>query len=328
MSGVDAREDGSPWHEGERAVQRIVGVRDRIDPIGRRNIRSFMPDQHREFFAGLPFLVVGSVDKEGRPWASILSGPPGFALSPDPQRLRIDSLPTEGDPLNEALGAGAAVGLLGIDLATRRRNRMNGRIVELDRGGFTVAVEQSFGNCAQYIQRRDRDGLFAISRACAEPLSALDEAARELIRRADTCFVASAASKDQQGGAVDVSHRGGRSGFLGIAGDGAIVVLDYRGNRYFNTLGNLMINPRAGLLLIDFDSGDLLQLTGTTEIVWDGPALRAFAGAERLWRLIPTGGNRWRGGFPLRLRFREFSPASLATGTWAEAGDRLAGPPP
>jgi predicted pyridoxine 5'-phosphate oxidase superfamily flavin-nucleotide-binding protein len=317
---MDAKRDESPWHEGERIVQRAVGVRDQIDPVGYRNIRSFMPDQHREFFARLPFLVVGSVDKGGRPWASILSGPPGFALSPDPQRLRIDSQPAEGDPLNETLGVGAAIGLLGIDLSTRRRNRMNGRIVELDRGGFTVAVEQSFGNCPQYIQRRDQDGLFTVAPARGAPFSALDEAARELIRRADTCFVASAASRDQQRGAVDVSHRGGRPGFLGIAGDGAIVVPDYRGNRYFNTLGNLMVNPRAGLLLIDFDNGDLLQLSGTTEIVWDGPELRAFAGAERLWRLIPTGGNRLRGGFPLRMRFRDFSPASLATGTWAEAG--------
>ncbi|HJU15529.1 MAG TPA: pyridoxamine 5'-phosphate oxidase family protein [Stellaceae bacterium] len=316
----EAKQDGSPWHEGERAVQRLVGVAEQIDPIGRRNIRSFMPDQHREFFAGLPFLVAGSVDKEGRPWASILSGPPGFAVSLDPRRLRIAAQPAAGDPLREALGLGAMLGLLGIELSTRRRNRVNGPIVEWDRDGFTVAVAQSFGNCPSYIQRRDCIGRDEKVRAHAEPLSGLDDAARELILRADTCFVASAAPA---GRSVDVSHRGGRPGFVRIAGDGAIVVPDYRGNRYFNTLGNLRINPRAGLLFIDFANGDLLQLTGTTEIVWSGPEVRALMGAERLWRLVPTRGNRLRGGFPLRMQFRDFSPMSLATGTWAEAGTEI-----
>ena len=52
----------------------------------------------------------------------------------------------------------------------------------------------------------------------------------------------------------------------------------------FNTIGNLLANPRAGLVVPDFRRGDLLSLTGTTEIVWDGPEVEAFAGAERLIR--------------------------------------------
>lgn len=312
----------SPWHDGERAVQARAGVAEQVERAGGRNIRSFMPDQHRAFFAQLPFLVVGSVDRAGWPWASVLSGPPGFAASPDPHTLRIAARPVAGDPLSAVLAPGAPLGLLGIELPTRRRNRMNGRVVARDEASFSVAVDQSFGNCPQYIQRRDYlSAAPAPGLVRAEPFTTLDEAARDLIAHADTCFVASSAqtSGPEPNQGVDVSHRGGRAGFLGIDADGAIVVPDYAGNRYFNTLGNLMVKPRAGLLFIDFTSGDLLQVAGTTTIVWDGPAVRAFKGAERKWRVAPSHGRWLRGALPLRLAGPEFSPGSLRTGTWREA---------
>jgi uncharacterized protein len=309
----DDRSTGSAWHAGERAVQRRAGVPDAIEEIGRIVFRSSMNEQHRRFFAQLPFLIVGSVDQEGRPWASLLSGPPGFAHSPDPEHLTIAALPAPGDPLALALHVGAALGTLGIELPTRRRNRMNGTVSALDGNGFTVRVEESFGNCPQYIQRRDYGTDRSGEPVRVEALNALDEAARALIRRADTSFVASAAQR------VDVSHRGGQPGFLGIAEDGAIIVPDFSGNRYFNTLGNFAVNPRAGLLIPDFASGDLLQLTGTTETVWDGPELRAIEGAERLWRLTVTGGNRLSGALPMAFRAVEYSPRSLATGIWRAA---------
>jgi uncharacterized protein len=268
-----------------------------------------MPDQHREFFAQLPFVVLGTVDASRRPWASILCGAPGFLTSPDSRVLRVAALPTEGDPIGEGLTHGGRVGMLGIELPTRRRNRLNGRIMRLDNGGFTVAVEQSFGNCPQYIQRRDYRDLGRPQQVRVERFSQLDGRAIDLIRNADTCFVASATppGRSGAGSGVDVSHRGGRPGFLAIAEGGAIEIPDYRGNRFYNTLGNLAVNPRAGLLFIDFAEGDLLQVTGATAIVWDGPRVQAFSKAERLWRLIPTGGTWLRCAFPLTLRPPELS---------------------
>ena len=310
-----------PWHEGERRMQAIIGTAERMARVGSRAIRDFMPDQHRDFFAQLPFLVIGSVDREGLPWASLLSGPPGFARSPDPRRLAIKAQPINGDPLQAALRPGAKLGILGIELPTRRRNRMNGRVVGIGETGFTVAVEQSFGNCPQYIQRRDYRPAMRRS-VRVESFTVLDDAARALVAGADTCFVASFARGDDDASArygVDVSHRGGRPGFIGIDRDGALVIPDYAGNGFFNTLGNLMVNPRAGLLFADFASGDLLQLSGPTTIVWDGPELAAFAGAERLWRLVPVHGRWLRGALPLRLDLREVSPTLAGTGTWQEA---------
>jgi uncharacterized protein len=322
MNAMDNCESPSPWHEGERAAQARLGVLERMDGVGRRVVRPFMPDQHRTFFAQLPFLLVGSIDAEGWPWASILCGPPGFVTSPDPFTLHIAADPIEADPLAAALVPDAPLGLLGIELPTRRRNRMNGVLTTLDAHGFSVAVEHSFGNCAQYIQRRSYSApaLPPSGVVRSEPFSELSDAARALIERCDTCFVASYAPANGSGRHnVDVSHRGGRPGFLGFADDGAIIVPDYRGNFFFNTLGNLLVNPRAALLVIDFAAGDLLQLVGTTEIVWEGPQVRAFTGAERLWRIKPLHGRWLHRALPPGLFLEEMSPNTLKTGTWQAA---------
>ena len=79
----------SPFHAGEQEMQRRAGKRDMAETLGRRMIRPFMPEEHREFFAQLPFLAAGAVDADGWPWASLLSGAPGFAVSPDPEHLQV-----------------------------------------------------------------------------------------------------------------------------------------------------------------------------------------------------------------------------------------------
>src|SRR3954451_24811868 len=179
----------SPWHAGERAAQARVGTADFMAELGPKVIRDFMPDQHRAFFEQLPFVVVGSLDAEQRPWASIAAGRPGFATSPHPRRLEIEANPLPGDPLGQALAAGNPVGLLGIELPTRRRNRMNGHIVARDEAGFAVHVRESFGNCPQYIQRRDYTACLP-GPVAVETFSGLPQNAADLVRRADTMFVA------------------------------------------------------------------------------------------------------------------------------------------
>lgn len=287
----------SPWHDGERALQARTGTVEKLALIGQQKIRNHMPDQHREFYAQLPFLLVASVDEAGWPWASLISGTAGFAHSPDPQRLDIAARPVEGDPLANALRLGQRLGILGIELPTRRRNRMNGHIVSVSDFSFSVAVDQSFGNCPQYIQRRDYAGQSAPAGAVqVESFTALDAAAKDLIRRADTFFVASAADHG-----LDISHRGGNPGFLGLEADYSISVPDYRGNHYFNTLGNLLVYPRAGLLFIDFAGGNLLQIAGAASILPDGVDVEGFPGAERIWRVAPSHGRWLHGALPQRF---------------------------
>ena len=275
--------DVSPWHAGERQLQTLVGVAERMEAFGRKVIRTEMPEQHRQFYAQLPFMLFGAVDAQGNPWASVLEGPPGFAHSPQPARLRLDSLPSLDDPAQ--VRAGAAIGLLGIELHSRRRNRLNGRVLTVDELGLSVTVEQAFGNCPQYVQVRQFESvpLADPSARIVHYLDALDDAARALIRTADTFFVASYVDVDNSR-AVDVSHRGGDAGFVQVQGN-RLTIPDFAGNRHFNTLGNLLLNPRAGLLFIDFTTGDVLQLSGRSEIILDGPQVAACQGAERLWTL-------------------------------------------
>ncbi|HEX6242300.1 MAG TPA: pyridoxamine 5'-phosphate oxidase family protein [Polyangiales bacterium] len=312
---------GSIWHAGERALQEREGVAERMEEIGRKFVRDFMPEQHRSFFAQLPFLVLGSVDAQGAPWASLLSGPAGFVSSPDPRHLRVAGLPDMDDPAHVALQPGASVGALGIELHSRRRNRANGVIAARDAQSFTIEVLQSFGNCPQYIQGREQVASSPGERQArpAERLSALDLEARALIERADTFFVASYVERsgDKPRG-VDVSHRGGLPGFVRVVGD-TLTIPDFSGNLQFATLGNLLLNPRAGLVFIDFDRGDLLQLTGSAELVLDGPELAAFPSAERLWRCHVQALVRRRDALAVRFRFREYSPFSLRAGSWADA---------
>lgn len=315
----------APFHAGERALQTLAGSREQMEEFGSRIIRDRMPEQHRAFFAQLPFLVVGSLDAELQPWASVLAAQAGFMHSPDAAHLRVDALPAAGDPLAGQLKQGALLGLLGIEPHTRRRNRMNGTVASLDAGGFMVAVQQSFGNCPRYIQAREP--VLAPARG-GEPavqwLDKLDLPAHRLIGSADTLFIATAYPNEVAQGdeadasshGVDVSHRGGRPGFVRIDGDDTLTVPDFNGNRFFNTLGNLAVHPRAGLLFIDFDSGDLLHLAVTAEIVWNGPEVEAFEGAERLMRFHVTHALRRPAALPLRWGDAALSPHLAGTGQW------------
>lgn len=305
---------GAAFHEGECAAQARVGVREKMRAVGEHAIRDFMPDQHRELFSKLPFVIVGTVDNQGQPWASVLARPPGYIASPTPHALVINARPLRGDPLVDTLVRGARIGLLGIEPHTRRRNRMNGVIECITDDGFRVRVKQSFGNCPKYIQARKPE--YVTRSGVAEVVHADglgDEAVQRLIAQADTFFIATAypANKrdaDASAHGVDVSHRGGKPGFVHVDDDRCLTVPDYAGNQFFNTIGNLIANPRAGLLFIDFETGDLLYLAVEAEIIWEGEPLKAFEGAQRLLRFRVGEVRLVKAALPLRWGPVQVSP--------------------
>jgi uncharacterized protein len=303
-------QDATPFlafHEDERRAQALAGQ----ERAGRAAIRPFMPDQHREFFTLLPCIFTATLDAHGGPMASVLTGDKGFVQSPDATTLRIAAQPAPDDPAAPGFVAGAEIGLIGLDFTTRRRNRANGRLVAVD-DGLTVQVIQSFGNCPQYIQTRTPVPRAAAA-ASTETLGGLDEAARRLIEASDTFFIASRSRAGLDGGGLDMSHRGGKPGFVAVAGE-TLAIPDFRGNRFYNTLGNLLGDPRAGLIFIDFASGDILQLQGTVTIDWHPSPTPT--GAERLWRFAIERAWRRRGAFPFDWAFGSYAPTTLATGTW------------
>jgi len=319
MALSDWPHDVSPFHRGEQAVQARVGSRERMAQVGQRAMRAAMPDQHREFFALLPFVVLGATDGAGQPWATLIAGAnAGFVSSPDATHLRVDTLPPHDDPLADLLQPGAQLGVLGIELQTRRRNRANGRIGARDEHGFVLHVEQSFGNCPKYIQRREAlPQAMSIEAPAAQRATRLQATSAALVRRADTFFIATHAALDGPGGGSDVSHRGGLRGFVQVGDDGRTLTWpDFAGNHFFNTLGNIAIEPRAGLVFPDFATGDLLHVAGRAEIVWGGPELSGFARAERLVRMHVDEVLYRPSALPLRWRLTEVSRALEGTGVW------------
>ena len=264
-------------------MQERLGVRD-IEDWARKVVHDYLPEQHRAFHTSQPFLVVSARDDVGRPWVTLLNGPDGFVTSPDPRHLVIKAKPTPDDALENAFVADADVGILGIELATRRRNRVNGRVTANGSNTITFRVDQSFGNCPQYIREREWQRVSIEPSAKVQRSTGLSATQREWIEAADTLFIASGFRGDGESPTfgMDASHRGGERGFVRVLDDTRLRFPDYAGNNHYNTIGNLVLDPRVGYLFIDFETGSLLQISGKASIDWDSAELQEFPGARRL----------------------------------------------
>jgi len=305
----------SPFHPGEQQLQQSTGVREVMEARGRQFIRDHMPNQHRDFFATLPLVVIGALDEQAHPWATVMAGPPGFMHSADPQTLHLGARLLAHDPLASHWRVGAPLGLLGIQPHTRRRNRMNGVLSSLDaQGRASVSVRQSFGNCPKYIRPREASWVGEASSPVVQAAHVvLDEGpilsrrAQGIVEQADTFFIASASPHAHQEGVdssegVDVSHRGGPAGFVKLSHDGEgmlLTVPDYTGNFMFNTLGNIVSQPKVGLLFMDFARSALLWLQGLAWVDQDSPEQAEHEGALRLLRVRITRGRLDERGWPL-----------------------------
>ncbi|NMO22548.1 pyridoxamine 5-phosphate oxidase [Pyxidicoccus fallax] len=298
---------GSPFHRGELAVQEREGTVREAERVG-RSIGSTFPRAASDFLRTQRMVVVASrVPDSGRVWASLLTGEPGFASVRDEHSLQVLAEPVREDPLHAVLREESDVGLLGIELATRRRMKARGRTEPLPTGGFLLWPRSVYSLCPKYIQAREVQPPSEPSpEAVAEVVHSgteLTEAQREWLGRADTFFIA---THTEEGGA-DASHRGGNPGFVRVHDARSFEFPDYAGNNMFNTLGNLALDARAGLLLIDFEGGGTLQLTGRAQATWAPERLARHAGAKRVVDFHVEEVRESRGVTPLRWRFLEYS---------------------
>jgi predicted pyridoxine 5'-phosphate oxidase superfamily flavin-nucleotide-binding protein len=268
------------YHEGELEVQRRAGVAANAERIG-RIVRREIPAVARAFAAAQRFVILGAADPEGRVWATLLQGEPGFLSAPTEDLLRIDAHPRPTDPLAGSLAGQVDVGLLIIDLAARHRMRVNGRPRPDGERGLEVTTREVYSNCQKYIRQRSVKLPDPREKPVAVRGRELTPAQAARLSATDTLFLA---SRHPVAGA-DVSHRGGAPGFVQVPTPGRVLIPDYSGNMMFNTLGNLAADPQAGVLLVDFEGGDTLQLTGRAAINWDAAAVADFQGAERLVEL-------------------------------------------
>lgn len=271
------------FHAGERAVQESAGE----TAIADRNIAVMSETViagARPFIAKQFMVVIGSIDVAGAVWASVVFGKPGFLSTEDGSAIGIGVPLKErdlADPVWENMDTNPDVGLLFIDIGSRRRYRVNGTVRRLDGRGAEVAIREAYPNCPKYIQRRQL-------RQFGEPRlpvqaahgTVLRGAVEHLIRGADTLFVAS----HHAANGADASHRGGKAGFVRLVDDSTLRIPDYAGNSLFNTFGNFTVDGRAGICIPDFERGQLLQLTGSASVLWDQPDPgKETGGTGRFW---------------------------------------------
>jgi predicted pyridoxine 5'-phosphate oxidase superfamily flavin-nucleotide-binding protein len=276
-------DDDNGFHSGERAMQRKAGetaIADHNSGV----LSGTVIAGARPFIARQFMVALASIAPAGEVWSSVVFGKPGFLHADGGSSLAIDVPEKErdrADPLWNNLADGHDLGMLFIELGSRRRYRVNGTVGRLNARGVEVDVREAFGNCPKYIQRRQlrKLGEPALPVQAARG-RALRGAVASIVAQADTIFVAS--HHEQRG--ADASHRGGGAGFVRLIDDTTLRIPDFQGNSLFNTLGNFYVDPRAGLCIPDFLHGQLLQLTGAVSIRWDedDPA-NETGGTRRFW---------------------------------------------
>jgi len=291
------------FHEGELEVQERAGVHTSAGRTGRMVQRIIAPARW-SFLAGRRFAVVAAQTPDRSVWASVVIGPPGFLeVEAEGAILHVHATVRPTDPLALALVEGARVGLVAIDFEARRRFRVNGHVLSAD-DGIRLEVDEAYANCPKYIQsyipRADGRGQESAPRVAKE----LDSAQTTWISRADTFFLGTVHPTV----GADASHRGGPPGFIRVLNPTELAWGDYSGNTLFNSLGNAAVEPAAGLLFIDFETGSTLQLTGRVTIDWSPAAAAEVPGAERVVRFQILRVIETAAAIPLRWILSEPSP--------------------
>jgi len=105
----------------------------------------------------------------------------------------------------------------------------------------------------------------------------------------DTAFIASQAmfflATADADGWPECSYKGGVPGFVRMLDAQTLAFPSYDGNGMFRSLGNVMVNPRVGLLFIDFERPRRLRVQGRASLSHDDALLPAFTGAQCVVRV-------------------------------------------
>ena len=280
----------SSFHHGELYVQERAGTRGVADELG----AWLSPELHAHmgidaFFGKLRVAWISSVSETSdgnggirkQVWVSPLFGNPGFLKAINPKLLSIDmsnAFPSE-DILWDNLSDGSQhpVGFIALDFEIRRRYRTNGYVTGLAKGATSLDIQvvQAFPNCPKYIQNRvPLEETSNLSNVCSSQNHAgtqfqtdlvLNKGDMNVIAESDTFFFGTFFEAT----GADVNHRGGQPGFVRVLSEKELLWPDYRGNGMFQSFGNLAASNQAGVTFFDFSSGQVLQLTGQAEVIWD-----------------------------------------------------------
>jgi len=304
----------TPFHQGESDFQARAGANTDLAALANRAITNFLPKQHQTFFSMLPMVLVGAEDQNQDIWSSLLIGDIGFIKINDEHSFTINNQFMDIDPLAGNLKAGDEMGFLGIQFETRRRNRVSAKLSEVTDFNMTLEVKQCYGNCPKYIQRRQGKMIASAESPESIVFDSFDEDMSLFIHSIDSLFIASQhidGDEDLNRG-IDSSHRGGMPGFVRVQDNKTLLIPDYIGNNFFNTMGNISLNPKVGIQFLDYEHGHRVMLTGTAEIIWAEDKELPFDGVDRMIRFTLKKGYHLKNSFPFEWEFQSYSPLSKA----------------
>lgn len=98
---------------------------------------------------------------------------------------------------------------------------------------------------------------------------------RAFIEQCSMVFVATADAE----GFPDCSYKGGLPGFVRVLDEHTLGIPDYDGNGMYRSWGNVLVNPRIGLLFLDFELQKRLRVNGTASVLVDDPVRHTMEGA-------------------------------------------------
>ncbi|PSR97452.1 hypothetical protein BD289DRAFT_450954 [Coniella lustricola] len=340
------------WHPGELAIHNLLHVHHDGGKTGNPTWAG-LPGNLAYRIAISPLVALGALDAEGRPWTSVWGGEAGFAGPIGQGIVALKAVVSRlGDPVVDGLlgsgggnrrgegkekgkkkgygkedegyhitredlesGRGKLMAGLSIDLATRDRVKIAGRLVaskmkQLDMDSdeesgqglaevqIAMLVEESLGNCPKYLNKRTIRPHRPAPRLIADTLP-LPKEALELLDRADLFFLSTTDGKT-----MDTNHRGGPPGFVRVVSNNhdnnssssssssngvTLIYPEYSGNRLYQSLGNLHVCPLVGICVPDFVTGDVLYLTGETKILVGNDAARVLSHTKLAVRIQVTG---------------------------------------
>ncbi|MEO8380908.1 MAG: pyridoxamine 5'-phosphate oxidase family protein [Acidobacteriota bacterium] len=125
------------------------------------------------------------------------------------------------------------------------------------------------------------------SRRIADRLE--DVNARAIFTEGDRAFISAASmfflATANEEGWPECSYKGGLPGFVRVTDECSLAFPDYDGNGMFRSLGNVSVNPRVGLLFVNFEKPSRLRLNGLASVHLTDPLLDEFPGAQCIVRV-------------------------------------------
>ena len=180
---------------------------------------------------------------------------------------------------------------------------------------LVTKIEQSLGNCPKYLNQ------YEIRPALLDPElvskgSSLSEEGKALISKSDMFFLSTSTEDD-----MDVNHRGGPPGFVRIISPTTLAYPEYSGNRLYQSLGNLILDPKIGLVFPDYETGDVLYITSTTEILTGTDASALLPGSNLAVKITIEECRYVKTGLPFRGTKKTPSPYNPLVRTLATEGN-------